>query len=85
MMISMTLKIGTINFIKIKYKIKFFYQIGKSNKNQTLQTKNSNIKISGLKDKIKLKKEFKNQMLEQVILKIKYNYLLKLKLVLELD
>ena len=83
MMISTTLKIGTINFIKIKYKIKLFYQIGKSNKNHTLQTKNSNIKICGLKDKIKLKKEFKNQMLEQVILKIKYNYLLKLKLVLE--
>ena len=83
MMISMTLKIGIINFINIKYKIKFFYQIGKSNKNQKLSTKNSNIKINGLKDKIKLKKEFKNQMLEQVILKIKYNYLLKLKLVLE--
>ena len=79
----MTLKIGKINFINIKYKIKFFYQIGKSNKNQTLSTKNSNIKINGLKDKIKLKKEFKNQMLEQAILKIKYNYLLKLKLVLE--
>lgn len=75
MMISMTLKIGIINFINIKYKIKFFYQTGKSNKNQTLSTKNSNIKINGIKDKIKLKKEFKNQMLEQVILKIKYNYL----------
>jgi hypothetical protein len=60
MMISMTLKIGIINFINIKYKIKFFYQIGKSSKNQTLSTKNSNIKINGLKDKIKLKKEFKN-------------------------
>ena len=83
MMISMTLKIGIINFINIKYKIKFFYQIGKSNKNQTLSTKNSNIKINGLKDKIKLKKEFKNQMLEQVILKIIYNYQLKLKLALE--